>query len=373
MVPMCLCNAFKFFVATCLVFMLSTWQWVILTLVIPPLLFESGSHGAGVPATETSIEGSAVDLSHSPSARQQHCLDAFPTEFHINALLSKKYAWDTFFRKSSAPLITQGGTPSHGPDPVSTIQDPLGDAAEKGLLTSSSQPLTCVSGEPATSPPVSCVQDQSDCETFPTGSSKTSGLSRSWCAPVQVYSDPVVHRKCSELSQSLPLNLISLHHNSPIWPPVSPVQCLEASALVAKTHTEAPGVCPNAGLPVVDGSPSVSPGQPVALPSVITICEIPPKKRSPPSPQSPNILDIVLAGDISLPDSPDVVSLKEAWPGELNGSPPHPAFPPPSYAAVTAKKQTPKRATLFFCVACDKKFYTQHGLHCHVCAGAKTL
>ncbi|GFR00695.1 retrovirus-related Pol polyprotein from type-2 retrotransposable element R2DM [Trichonephila clavata] len=311
--------------------------------------------------------------SHSPSAKQKFCLESFLSEYHINYDLINSNAWEIFFGTSSAPLFTQGGTPSHGLDPVSSLQDPLGDAAEKGLLTYSSQPPTCLSGVPAASPPVSCVQDQSDCETYPTGSTKTSGLSRSWCAPVQVYSDPVFQRKCSEHSQSLPLNFISLHRNSPIWLPVSPVQSLKASALVANASIEAPSVCPNAGLPVEDGPPSVSPGQTVALPSVVTICEIPPKKRSPPSPQSPNILDIVLAGDISLPDSPDVVSLKEAWPGELNGSPPHPAFPPPSYAAVTAKKHTPKRATLFFCVACDKKFYTQHGLHCHVCAGAKAL
>ncbi|GFQ73020.1 retrovirus-related Pol polyprotein from type-1 retrotransposable element R2 [Trichonephila clavata] len=273
-----------------------------------------------------------LNTSHSPSPRQQYCLDAFPKEFHIKDLLSKEYDWLTPFRKSSVSLITQGGTPSHGPDPVSTIQDPLGDAAEKGLLTPRSQPLTGVSGELAPSPTVSCIQDQLVCETLPTVPSKTGGLSSSWCAPVQVYSSPIVHRKCSELSQSLPLNLITIQHKSPIWPPVSPVQCLEAPAPVTEIHSEAPCVSPNAGLPVAEDSPSVSPGQPVIISSVTTICEIPPKTRSTPSPQSPDILDIVLAGDISLPDSPDVTSLREAWPGKLNGSPPHPAFPPPSFA-----------------------------------------
>ncbi|GFQ68231.1 hypothetical protein TNCT_727101 [Trichonephila clavata] len=53
------------------VFMLSTWQWVILTFVIPTVV-QSGGHGAGVPATETSIEGSAVDL-FATHGRQSCC------------------------------------------------------------------------------------------------------------------------------------------------------------------------------------------------------------------------------------------------------------------------------------------------------------
>ncbi|GFQ96466.1 hypothetical protein TNCT_256191 [Trichonephila clavata] len=319
-----------------------------------------------------------IKNSHSPSAKQQHCLNSFPAEFHIDFDLINSNAWEIFFGTSRFPVNKSGDSLTHCSEPGLPIHDQSSDAAEKGLPTSHSQPTACLPGISVAPPPVSCVQAQTVSESAPADSVKPTGLSLSWCAPVQVYSDTASQPKGSELSKSLPFNLISLQHNSPIWPPVSPVrsQSPEVPTLVAtspsfETSSTPQPVCHSD----VFHSPNLVPpsDQTVGLPTVVTICEIPSKTPSPPTLQSPNILDIVLGGDISLPDSPDLVSLKEAWPGELNGSPTHPAFPPPSYAAVAARSRTPTRATLFFCVSCDKKFYTQHGLHYHVCAGAKSV
>ncbi|GFQ70126.1 retrovirus-related Pol polyprotein from type-2 retrotransposable element R2DM [Trichonephila clavata] len=343
-----------------------------------------------------------IKSAHSPSAKQQCCLNSFPTEFHFDANLAKANAWEIFFGTTSCPQlkhndsptcatepvlnspdpscspIKQCVSPEHSPVPVFSTLDLSLDAVEKGLMSSFSQPTARVSDVSVVPSGDCCVPDQVGSQTVDTGSPVPLGLSHSWCAPTSVYTLPSAQLKGSEHSKSLPLNLISVQCDSPIWPTVSPVQ----TQVLAPVQPECTPLDPDSPITEITGEESTSvlpcgdqasDAQIENLPTVHTVCEIQPKTRSPTQPKSPDILDIVLGGDISLPESPDFAQLKEAWPGELNGSPPHPAFSPPSYAAITANRRTPKRATLFFCVACDKKFYTQHGLQCHVCASAKTL
>ncbi|GFQ63844.1 c2H2-type domain-containing protein [Trichonephila clavata] len=53
--------------------------------------------------------------------------------------------------------------------------------------------------------------------------------------------------------------------------------------------------------------------------------------------------------------------------GKLNGSPTAPAFPQPTFAQIAAKNLPSTKKVLISCHDCGKKFYTQHGLACHVC------
>ncbi|GFQ91952.1 hypothetical protein TNCT_89151 [Trichonephila clavata] len=295
-----------------------------------------------------------IKSAHSPSAKQQCCLNSFPTEFHFDANLAKANAWEIFFGTTSCPQIKHSGSPVHGSEPVLNTSDqscPMNkqcvlpdhssepdintfdqsfDSVEKGLLTSFSQPTASVPDVSVVPSSDRCEPDQAGCQTVDAGSTIPSGLSHSWCAPIPVYTNPSAQLKGPEHSKSLPLNLISVQCDSPIWPQVE------------------------------------------NLPTVHTVCEIQAKTRSPPQPKSPDILEIVLGGDISLPESPDFVQLREAWLGKLNGSPPHPAFPPPSFAQVVAKKTIPTKNVLLPCNKCDRRFYTTHGLNAHVCKNQMT-
>ncbi|GFR02251.1 hypothetical protein TNCT_446581 [Trichonephila clavata] len=293
--------------------------------------------------------------SHSPSAKQQHCLDAFPTEYHINSILSKDNAWEIFFGTPSCPKLKKCASPIHCSEPAPHSSEQSRDAVVERLPAFFSQPTAPVPKGPVVPPVPRRESPQTGCQTLEAVSAIPSGLSRSWCAPVKVYTEPFCQTGSPVHSKSLPLCLVSIQRDSPIWPPVSPIQLpnqvdlLEANLLFSDTT----GVLsPSNENDIV---PAVSAPEVLPLPTVSIICETPsPKGRSPPRSQSPNVLDIVLAGDISLPDSPDLVELKQVWPGKITGSPPHPAFPPPSYAAIVAKNTTSNRCPLFNCADWEK-------------------
>ncbi|GFR09850.1 hypothetical protein TNCT_313811 [Trichonephila clavata] len=82
---------------------------------------------------------------------------------------------------------------------------------------------------------------------------------------------------------------------------------------------------------------------------------------------SPSVLDIILAGDLSQQSEADLNDLLSTWQEKLTGSPPSRAFGPPTYAA-TAKAGKEKRASvskLWHCSTCPKKFYTEKGRDDH--------
>ncbi|GFQ94455.1 hypothetical protein TNCT_185401 [Trichonephila clavata] len=85
---------------------------------------------------------------------------------------------------------------------------------------------------------------------------------------------------------------------------------------------------------------------------------------------SPSVLDIIFAGELSQQLEADINDLLSTWQESLTGSPPHRAFGPPTYAA-TAKLGKSKRATvskLWLCSNCPKKFYTEKGRDDHEAA-----
>ncbi|GFR10566.1 hypothetical protein TNCT_301551 [Trichonephila clavata] len=85
---------------------------------------------------------------------------------------------------------------------------------------------------------------------------------------------------------------------------------------------------------------------------------------------SPSVLDIIFAGELSQQSEADINDLLSTWQESLTGSPPHRAFGPPTYAA-TAKLGKSKRATvskLWLCSNCPKKFYTEKGRDDHEAA-----
>ncbi|GFQ99582.1 hypothetical protein TNCT_132781 [Trichonephila clavata] len=128
-------------------------------------------------------------------------------------------------------------------------------------------------------------------------------------------------------------------------------------------HASSPKRC----LAITSSEPFTQKDSP--LPVLRVICEEP-KKETPPSPRSPYILDLVLGGYISIPDSPDFITLCEEWKDKITGSPPKPAFSPRTFAQVDSRNiQTPqtKKNTLMTCPECNKKFYTQNGLASHAC------
>ncbi|GFY40604.1 hypothetical protein TNIN_337981 [Trichonephila inaurata madagascariensis] len=87
---------------------------------------------------------------------------------------------------------------------------------------------------------------------------------------------------------------------------------------------------------------------------------------------SPSVLDIVLAGDISLPPVPEVLELEAAWKSKLTGSPPKRAFSPPTFSQVLQRQPLAKqRQTLLSCAACNRKFYTKSGLAVHACRSSE--
>ncbi|GFR10190.1 retrovirus-related Pol polyprotein from type-1 retrotransposable element R2 [Trichonephila clavata] len=274
-----------------------------------------------------------------------------------------------FFGALSCPKLKKCASPIHcsEPAPHSSLQSC--DTVVEKLPAVFSQPTALVPVDSVVPPVPRCELPQTGFQTIDSVSAVPSGLSRSWCAPVKVYTEPFCKIGSPVHSKSLPLSLVDIQRDSPIWPPVSPTQIpsqddlLEANLLFSDTT----GVLsPSNENDIV---PAVSAPEVLPLPTVSIICETPsPKSRSPPRSQSPNVLDIVLAGDISLPDSPDLVELKQAWPGQITGSPPHPAFPPPSYAEIVAEKTKSNRCPLFNCADCGKKFYTKHGLVCHICS-----
>ncbi|GFY41232.1 hypothetical protein TNIN_438471 [Trichonephila inaurata madagascariensis] len=101
------------------------------------------------------------------------------------------------------------------------------------------------------------------------------------------------------------------------------------------------------------------------------------KASEPPREQdSPSILEIILGGESSTqmeaedsvpPVQADRADLIEKWKNNLTGSPPIPAFAPPSYANV-AKRGVAKVASvskLWSCGNCPKKFYTEKGATDH--------
>ncbi|GFQ89970.1 uncharacterized protein TNCT_333791 [Trichonephila clavata] len=336
-----------------------------------------------------------IKSAHSPSAKQQCCLNSFPTEFHFDANLAKANAWEIFFGTTSCPQLKHNDSPAcaaesvlNSPDPscspikqcvspehssvpdFSTLDLSL-DAVEKGLMSSFSQPTASVPDVSVVPSSDRCVPDQVGSQTVDTGSPIPLGLSHSWCAPIPVYTNPSAQLKGPEHSKSLPLNLISVQCDSPISPTVSSKQI----QVIASAQSECMPVEPDSPIAKeTGGSLSDLPcgvlssvAQVENLPTVHTVCEIQAKTRSPPQPKSPDILEIVLGGDISLPESPDFVQLREAWLGKLNGSPPHPAFPPPSFAQVVSKKASSAKNVLLPCNKCDRRFYTTHGLDAHVC------
>ncbi|GFX55954.1 hypothetical protein TNCV_2164311 [Trichonephila clavipes] len=92
----------------------------------------------------------------------------------------------------------------------------------------------------------------------------------------------------------------------------------------------------------------------------------PPRQTS--APPSPSVLDIVLRGDISLPPSPEVAELEATWKPVLTGSPPIPAFSPPTFSQVLRRNPSLRqRQCLLPCTKCNRSFYTQSGLAVHTC------
>ncbi|GFR27406.1 hypothetical protein TNCT_99491 [Trichonephila clavata] len=78
---------------------------------------------------------------------------------------------------------------------------------------------------------------------------------------------------------------------------------------------------------------------------------------------SPYVLDIIFAGELSQQSEADLNDLLSTWQEKLTGSPPSRAFGPPTYTA-TAKLGKDKRASvskLWHCSPCTKKFYTEKG------------
>ncbi|GFR06622.1 hypothetical protein TNCT_471111 [Trichonephila clavata] len=309
-----------------------------------------------------------INESHSPSSKQRLALAAFPIEFHINMDLQNSNVWEIFgFQRPSAS--GKGGPPSHCAETVasgSSEQDQLADSLEKGLKLERSQSPVEVScdQESATTPELA----PPSIEVKP----KASGLSSSWCAPVRVFTGLDTQQAVSPHSKSLPLLTIDVQHGAPIWPPVSPILCHLPSQSEGNSASPV-GVCsPPIGQPLLSDPICVGPpelDQVKSLPILTTVCEIPKKTRSPPRSQSPNVLDIVLGGDISLPDSPDLTALRKQWEGKVTGSPPSPGFPKPSFAQVAAKGirlGTPK-SLLHECHDCKRKFYTENGLLAHLC------
>ncbi|GFR11412.1 hypothetical protein TNCT_458981 [Trichonephila clavata] len=274
-----------------------------------------------------------INESHSPSSKQRFARAAFPIEFHINMDLQNFWLPATVCPKKGGPSSHCAETVVSGP----SEQDQLADSLEKGLqLERSQSPVE-----------VSCVQESAVAPELALPSievkPKAPGLSSSWCAPVRVFTGLDAQQAVSPHSKSLPLLTIDVQHGAPIWPP------------------------PFLTDPTCGDSPELD--QVKSLPILTTVCEIPKKTRSPPRSQSPNVLDIVLGGDISLPDSPDLTALRKQWEGKVTGSPPSPGFPKPSFAQVAAKgiRLGIPKSVLHECHGCKRKFYTENGLLAHLC------
>ncbi|GFY56666.1 hypothetical protein TNIN_467861 [Trichonephila inaurata madagascariensis] len=117
------------------------------------------------------------------------------------------------------------------------------------------------------------------------------------------------------------------------------------------------------GPPQTDASPQPTPDE-------INACG-PPREQD-----SPSILDIILGGESSTqmeaedsvpPVQSDLIELTETWKDKLTGSPPKPAFSPPSYAKVARRgaAKVASVAKLWSCSNCPKKFYTEKGATDH--------
>ncbi|GFY72235.1 hypothetical protein TNIN_95411 [Trichonephila inaurata madagascariensis] len=78
---------------------------------------------------------------------------------------------------------------------------------------------------------------------------------------------------------------------------------------------------------------------------------------------------MVLGGDISIPNVPEIIDLTNAWGSKLTGSPPMPAFPSPTFAQVAAGKPYHRTSNkTVVCQYCEMKFNRDCELHDHLSA-----
>ncbi|GFR03036.1 retrovirus-related Pol polyprotein from type-1 retrotransposable element R2 [Trichonephila clavata] len=365
--------------------------------------------------------------SHASSPRREHCLNAFPLEYHFYsndasaALVDREF----FFGPGRLFSHQSSGPPTHCSEPVSpatSSHDIQIDLTERGLLFESTVNILskshslgslvvtgqsqCVNDVPlrATSlpcgldlskvassplPPLSLRHNHRPCELSPPAEDANA---RSSPGSQGVAN----HDSSSESPNSLQIALDDVVHGQvPLVPVVHGEQLVSKSASPTDTtfptnesaRESRPPTCElspcqeDAGSVVVNTEPvPVGQSDPVCVQRSCELsqpleaaCQSTVQVETVVSPPSPDILQIVLGGDVSLPASPDLSALREKWGDQITGSPPSPAFSSQTYAQVLKKGQSSaQRAALLECTSCKRKFYTESDRRVHVCAAIKT-
>ncbi|GFQ93562.1 hypothetical protein TNCT_476331 [Trichonephila clavata] len=368
---------------------------------------------------------------HASSPRREHCLNAFPLEYHFYSNDASAALVDREFFFGPGRLFSNqpSGLPTHCSEPVSPATSPHDiqiDLTERGLLLETTNNVLSLSR--SLSSLVEIGKSQRVNDVCLRSTSLPSGLdaSKVVSSPLPPLSLRQNHRPC-ELSLLVEdASKVSLFHPCElslcaedaiaIHDQVSLVPVLHGEQLNCQSASPADPTVPTCESTRA-GSPSLCVGNPDDAPSssyqqdsrlqksfvkkvnrkalsqdqdsasacpapLVTTIEfsqsaktsrpvVPGGSKSP----SPNILDIVLAGDISIPSSPELLSLVAEWGDRITGSPPGPAFPGPTYAQVAAKASEglTKRATLLSCEKCSRKFYTESGLKVHSCFSPKAV
>ncbi|GFQ75972.1 retrovirus-related Pol polyprotein from type-1 retrotransposable element R2 [Trichonephila clavata] len=245
-----------------------------------------------------------LQSAHSPSPKRQHCLNAFPAEFHVNMELLKSDPWEIFFGASASELFNK---PKDPPNPSSNA----------------------------------------DCSKSQGQANQVFGRAR-----VTVVLRQLPQQRIMFPSQFLKLTFV-----------LTSVRGEDAGSFVLNSVPGPVGqsdpVCVQKTCEL--SQPLEAAGQPTVQDETVV------------NPPSPDILQIVLGGDVSLPASPDLSALREEWGDRITGSPPSPAFPSQTYAQVLKKGQSSvQRAALLACSSCKRKFYTESGRRVHVCTAVQS-
>ncbi|GFQ80717.1 retrovirus-related Pol polyprotein from type-1 retrotransposable element R2 [Trichonephila clavata] len=359
---------------------------------------------------------------HASSPRRDHCLNAFPLEYHFysNDANAAQVDREFFFGPGRLFSHQPPGPPMHCSEPVSPATSPHDvqiDLTERGLLRESSVnilsrsrsldsimetglsqgvkdvslhatslPCGIDSAKVVSSPlpPLSLRQSHRPCDLSPSAEDAKACTSpgsqgvlihdspespnrirKAWndATHEQVSLVPVVHEEQSN-SDNVPLA-------GPASPTHKPAQASQPPICELSPRQEDAGSVAVNSEQVAAGQSDPDPVQRTRELSqhMEAACQSTPQVDSVASPPSPDILEIVLGGDVSLPVSPDLSALREKWGNQITGSPPSPAFSSKTYAQVVKKGQTSaQRAALLECTSCKRKFYTESGRRVHACA-----